>query len=366
MVVDPPYGNNVMYAKLSDFFYVWLKRSVGDLYPDWFGTELTDKHAEAVANPALFRGQRGDALELATSDYLLKMRRAFREMRRVVKPEGAMVVMFTHRETAMWNALGLALLETGWEVGSSWPVHTESQHSLHQARKNAARSTILLFCRPRLEEREPSYWDAALQQEVRATARRKAEEYQRYGVEGVDLYLVTFGPVLGILSRHWPILSAEVDRRTGEPRPLEPEAALSIARREVFALRKEQMLAGRPASWDAASEWYILAWDAFRAREFPFDEARKLALSASLEVADLLGRDRLLARKGDTVRFLEPKERLGDNHVNPRRASFPRLVDGLHTAMWLYQDEGGRPAAASWSRQDTCGTPTSGRWCRRR
>jgi len=366
VVVDPPYGNNVMYAELSDFFYVWLKRSVGDLYPDWFRTELTDKHAEAVANPALFRGQRGDALELATSDYLLKMRRAFREMRRVVKPEGAMVVMFTHRETAMWNALGLALLETGWEVGSSWPVHTESQHSLHQARKNAARSTILLFCRPRLEEREPSYWDAALQQEVRATARRKAEEYQRYGVEGVDLYLATFGPVLGVLSRHWPILSAEVDRRTGEPRPLEPEAALSIARREVFALRKEQMLAGRPASWDAASEWYILAWDAFRAREFPFDEARKLALSASLEVADLLGRDRLLARKGDTVRFLEPKERLGDNHVNPRRASFPRLVDGLHTAMWLYQDEGGRPAAASWSRQDTCGTPTSGRWCRRR
>jgi hypothetical protein len=340
VVVDPPYGNNVMYAELSDFFYVWLKRSVGDLYPDWFRTELTDKHAEAVANPALFRGQRGDALELATRDYLLKMRRAFREMRRVVKPEGAMVVMFTHRETAMWNALGLALLETGWEIGSSWPVHTESEHSLHQARKNAARSTILLFCRPRLEEREPSYWDATLQQEVRATARRKAEEYQRYGVEGVDLYLATFGPVLGILSRHWPILSAEVDRRTGEPRPLEPEAALSIARREVFALRKEQMLAGRPASWDAASEWYILAWDAFRAREFPFDEARKLALSAGLEVADLLGRDRLLARKGDTVRFLEPRERLGDNHVNPKRASFPRLVDGLHTAMWLYQEEG--------------------------
>jgi hypothetical protein len=279
-------------------------------------------------------------LELATRDYLLKMRRAFREMRRVVKPEGAMVVMFTHRETAMWNALGLALLETGWEIGSSWPLHTESEHSLHQARKNAARSTILLFCRPRLGEREPSYWDAALQQEVRATARRKAEEYQRYGVEGVDLYLATFGPVLGVLSRHWPILSAEVDRRTGEPRPLEPEAALSIARREVFALRKEQMLAGRPAGWDAVTEWYILAWDSFRAREFPFDEARKLALSAGLEVADLLGRDRLLARKGDTVRFLLPEERLGDNHVNPKRISFPRLVDGLHTAMWLYQEEG--------------------------
>lgn len=340
VVVDPPYGDNVMYAELSDFFYVWLKRSVGDLYPDWFRSELTDKHQEAVANPALFRGQRGDALELATRDYLLKLRRIFRELRRVVKPEGAMVVMFTHRETGMWNALGLALLETGWEVGSSWPVHTESEHSLHQARKNAARSTILMFCRPRRTDWEPSYWDIGLQQEVRATARREAQEYQRYGVEGVDLYLATFGPVLGVLSRHWPILSAEVDRETGQPRPLQPEAALSIARREVFALRKEQMLAGRPASWDAASEWYIMAWDAFRAREFPFDEARKLALSAGIEVEDLIRRDRLLARKGDAVRLLEPGERRGDHHVNPRRASFSRLIDGLHTALWLYREEG--------------------------
>ena len=143
VVVDPPYGGNVMYAELSDFFYVWLKRSVGDLYPGWFDSELVDKDAEAVANPARFEGARGGkSKELATRDYLMKMRRVFREMRRVVKPGGSMTVMFTHRETEMWNALGLALLETGWEIGSSWPVHTESEHSLHIARKNAARSTI--------------------------------------------------------------------------------------------------------------------------------------------------------------------------------------------------------------------------------
>jgi putative DNA methylase len=189
VIVDPPYGNNVMYAELSDFFYVWLKRSVGDLYPDWFRSELTDKHTEAVANPARFRGVKGrDAREQATRDYMLKMRRAFREMRRVVKPEGAMVVMFTHREADMWNALGLALLETGWELGASWPVHTESEHSLHQARKNAARSTILLFCRPRPESSIPSYCDQELRQQVRATARRSALEYQKAGIEGVDLF----------------------------------------------------------------------------------------------------------------------------------------------------------------------------------
>jgi adenine-specific DNA methylase len=342
VVVDPPYGNNVMYAELSDFFYVWLKRSVGDLYPEWFQSELTDKHTEAVANPALFEGAKGNSWELATRDYLLKMRRAFREMRRVVKPEGAMVVMFTHRQTEMWNALGLALLETGWEIGSSWPVHTESEHSLHQARKNAARSTILLFCRPREQASQPSYWDQEMQQAVRATARRRAQEYQEAGIGGVDLYLSTYGPVLGVLSKQWPILSAEVDRETGQPKRLEPEAALSIARREVFAYRKERLVQGRAASWDPITEWYVLAWDAFRAREFPFDEARKLAISSGIDVTELVQRHRILGKKGDTVRFLEPREREGHGRVDPDASIFSRMVDGLHTAMWLYELEGDR------------------------
>ena len=185
VVVDPPYGGNVMYAELSDFFYVWLKRSVGDLYPGWFDSELVDKDAEAVANPARFeRARGGKSKELATRDYLMKMRRVFREMRRVVKPGGSMTVMFTHRETEMWNALGLALLETGWEIGSSWPVHTESEHSLHIARKNAARSTIFLFCRPRELKRDVSFWTRDLQDEVRGTAAEKARDFQQAGIEG--------------------------------------------------------------------------------------------------------------------------------------------------------------------------------------
>ena len=171
-----------------------------------------------MANPARFEGAKaGQAREMATRDYLLKMRRVFREMRRVVKPTGSMTVMFTHRETDMWNALGLALLETGWEIGSSWPVHTESEHSLHIARQNAARSTIFLFCRPRALTQDASFWTRDLQDEVRQTAAQRAREFQQSGIEGVDLYLSTFGPVLGVLSRHWPIVSEEVDRETGEP-----------------------------------------------------------------------------------------------------------------------------------------------------
>ena len=342
VIVDPPYGNNVMYAELSDFFYVWLKRSVGDIYPEWFNTELTDKRTEAVANPALFRDQKANAQQLATRDYLIKMRRAFREMRRVLKPEGVMVVMFTHRETDMWNALGLALLETGWEIGASWPVHTESEHSLHQARKNAARSTILLFCRPRHVSEEPTYWDLEMAHQIRSRARSEAIGYQQAGVDGVDLYIATYGPVLGVLSAKWPILSDRVEPDTGRPIRLEPEDALRLARQEVFALRREQLLHNKPASWDAVTEWYVLAWDAFKAREFPFDEARKLSIASGIEVAELIQRHRILARKGDTVRFLMPREREGEGRVDPGSRSFGRLVDGMHTALYIYEIDGHR------------------------
>ncbi len=343
VVVDPPYGNNVMYAELSDFFYVWLKRSVGDLYPGWFDSELVDKDAEAVANPARFEGARGGkSKELATRDYLMKMRRVFREMRRVVKPNGSMTVMFTHRETEMWNALGLALLETGWEIGSSWPVHTESEHSLHIARKNAARSTIFLFCRPRELTRDVSFWTRDLQDEVRGTAAERARDFQQAGIDGVDLYLSTFGPVLGVLSRNWPIISEEVDRETGEPRRLEPEAALSIARREVFGLQREGLLDGRAANWDQATDWYLLAWKSFGAREFSYDEARKMAMAHGADADELRNRHKLLSRKGDSVTLLQPSQREGSGHVNPDAVTFTRAVDALHTAMWLYDLEGDR------------------------
>ena len=341
VVFDPPYGNNVMYAELSDFFYVWLKRSVGDLYPDWFESELVDKDAEAVANPARFEGAKaGQAREMATRDYLLKMRRVFREMRRVVKPTGSMTVMFTHRETEMWNALGLALLETGWEIGSSWPVHTESEHSLHIASKNAARSTIFLFCRPRDLAQEVSFWTRDLQDEVRHTAAQRAREFQQAGIDGVDLYLSTFGPVLGVLSRRWPIISEEVDRETGEPLRLQPEEALGIARSEVFGLQREGLLDGRVANWDPATDWYLLAWKSFGAREFSYDEARKMAMAHGTDADDLRNRHKLLSRKGGSVVLLEPSQREGREHVNPEAVTFPRMIDALHTAMWLYEMEG--------------------------
>ena len=98
ITVDPPYYDNVMYAELSDFFYVWLKRSVGHLFPEFFRDELTNKDDEAVANPARFENVGRKKKELAEQDYERKMFAAFREMHRVLHPNGTLTVMFTHKK----------------------------------------------------------------------------------------------------------------------------------------------------------------------------------------------------------------------------------------------------------------------------
>ena len=123
VVIDPPYYGNVMYAELSDFFYVWLKRTAGYIYPELFRRPLTDKENEAVANPAKFRGQKG-AHDLADNDYRERMAEIFAECRRVLKPDGIMTLMFTHKATGAWDALTTGLMEAGIVITASWPINT--------------------------------------------------------------------------------------------------------------------------------------------------------------------------------------------------------------------------------------------------
>ncbi|GAB4536081.1 MAG: hypothetical protein Kow0063_21160 [Anaerolineae bacterium] len=358
--VDPPYYDNVMYAELSDFFYVWLKRSVGHLYPAFFRDPLANKDDEAVANPARFESLGRKKKELARRDYERKMAACFREMARVLRDDGVLTVMFTHKQVEAWDTLATALIGAGFTIKASWPVHTESEHSLHQARKNAAASTILLVCRKRAEEvqwgqgaggslssapRPPSppapvWWDD-IKGRVRQVARQKAARFVEQGVSGVDLYISTFGPVLSVISERWPVLTSEVDERTGQPQPLRPETALDLAREEVIALRKRGLLLGRDIQFDPVTDWYLMAWDTFKAEQFPADEARKLALALGLDVeADLVRRKRVIGKQGSFVVLQPPRARRRQGLADPEALVFDTLLDATHTAMLLYQEDG--------------------------
>ena len=145
VIMDPPYGANVMYAELSDFFYVWLKRTAGHVFPELFRRHLTDKDNEAVANLARFRGQKG-AKALADRDYQERMASIFTECLRTLKPGGAMTLMFTHKATGAWDALTKGLMEAGFVITASWPINTEAKAAF--------------ISRTRRQPRAPSFWSA--------------------------------------------------------------------------------------------------------------------------------------------------------------------------------------------------------------
>ena len=194
VVMDPPYYDNVMYAELSDFFYVWLKRTAGHIFPELFRRHLTDKDNEAVANPAKFKGQKG-ASALAGRDYQERMASIFAECRRALKSDGVMTLMFTHKATSAWDALTKGLMEAGFAITASWPINTEAEGSMHIKNKAAANSTIFLVCRPRIGdmEAEPDlYWED-VEPLVAKAVRTRVKEFQDAGIAGVDLYLAFFG-----------------------------------------------------------------------------------------------------------------------------------------------------------------------------
>ena len=348
--VDPPYYGSVQYAELSDFFYVWLKRSVGDFYPFLAG-ELTDKDDEAVANPARFASFGAKRKQLANQDYERKMSAVFREMHRVLRDDGVLTVMFTHKQVEAWDALASAVIGAGFRIETSWPVRTEFSHSLHIAKKNSAESTILLVCRKRSESSEPVWWED-LKASVRQVARERAAEFLGQGIKGVDLYISAFGPALSVISEKWPVLTSELDEETRQPRVLRPETALDLAREEVISLRKEGLLLGRPVTFDPVTDWYVMAWDAFRAEEFPADEARKLAIAVGIDTMEdvLVRRERVITKKQSSVVLQQPKARRKRDIVDPDAGVYPVLIDAVHSAMLVY-DEDGLPACREFLRR---------------
>ena len=343
IVIDPPYHGNVCYAELSDYFYVWLKRTAGYVFPENFTDYLTDKVSEAIASPARFRDQsakRSSAQRLATEDYCAKMQEIFVECRRVIKDNGIMTVMFTHKRTDAWNALTLALIEAGFTITRTWPVKTEAESSMHIRGKAAARSTILLVCRPKSgnQARKPANW-TSVQEMIAEEVRDDLDHLAQYDLTPLDTYLASYGTALKVISQNWG-----TQRTTANPdRPEDPfsvtaEDALALASRQVMQFRSESI----SAEWhsrgaDPVTRFYVLLSDAVPNSVVPFDEARLFAQAADVELDDPLLK-RYLHKKGDKVHILSAKERLARRIIGRDRVP-QNTLDEVHTAMAISAQE---------------------------
>ena len=350
VVMDPPYYDNVMYAELSDFFYVWLKRTAGHVYPEVFRRLLTDKDSEAVANPMRFRGQ-SRAKELAGLDYQDRMSAIFAECHRTLKPDGILTLMFTHKASGAWDALTKGLMEAAFAITASWPINTESPGSLHIKDKAAANSTVFLVCRP-CEKRSDTdatvYWED-VEPKVAAAVRKRVAEFQAAGIRGVDLYLACFGPALEEFSRHWPVERGQprrqpvskakshqqsVSEQEWDPYAATPEDALDVASREVKRLRLEQLTHLKAyADLDAPTAFFVLAWDTFHAPVFSYDEALRLARAVGTDL-DKQVVNRLAEKNGSNLRLWDSVRRSAKGSLGSADGS-RGMIDAIHHAARL-------------------------------
>jgi len=203
---DPPYYDAVPYSDLSDFFFVWLKRTLPDdrAFRDPFdaNNRLTPKTAEIVQDETkMFEGQPKDG-----EFFVRRMEKAFTEGRRILKDDAVGCVVFAHKTTEGWEALLSGMIKGGWVITGSWPIATEMGTRL-RARESAALATsVHLVCRPRTQDRIGD-WGQVLG-ELPGRVADWMERLQGEGVRGADLVFACIGPALEIFSRYSKVETA--------------------------------------------------------------------------------------------------------------------------------------------------------------
>ena len=366
--MDAPYYNNVQYAELSDFFYVWNKRTLSHLYPSLFSRRLTNKRDEAVASPSRHGGTQG-----GKETYERMMKEIFAECTRVLKDDGLLTLMFTHKEQDAWESLTQSLIDSGWVITSSFPVESEGTQDLHHKNMAAAASSIFITCRKRSSsEHQPATWTAfggaGVQQRVAQAVAEALPEFERLKLNPVDEMVASYGRALRVLSERWPVLDGD--------KLVSPIQAMTEASRVVSERQIARITDGRLNVDDLNPEatMALTLYGVFGLNELPYDEALSLSRSlnisldgrpsgykvegrmiginqdganrrASSRSAESAGFHAPLVRKGSKLRLALPGER------NPQRLEDPQTEwDILHGVIMAYR-RGDVPVARAYLNQ---------------
>jgi adenine-specific DNA methylase len=280
----------------------------------------------------------------------------------VLRDDGVLTVMFTHKKQEAWAALFESLIDAGFTITATWPVQTESAHSLQIARKNSAQSTVILVARKRDPNAGKAYYDANMQSEIRKAARSTAQRLKDEGLNPVDQLVGTFGPAMRVFTQY-----EEVRLDTGER--VSVADAIQLAADEVAQWRLEQLAARGLEDVDPESRFYLLCWDVLQAEEFRFNEAMLLGRAVGMDV-DRLKDFGLLERDGEKVKILPAASRRRDKpikagpeqilltadpqpgsknkksskttrKVHPQDDHFSSAIDMCHAIALRYADTGG-------------------------
>jgi len=321
VITDPPYYDAVPYADLSDFFYVWLKRTVGDLYPDVFRTPLTPKRQELIA----YYGPGKRRIQKPPEWYEQGMAEAFAEMHRVLDPDGICAVMFAHKTTSAWESIIAALIRSGLTVTSSWPLHTEMKTRMVARNAAALASSVTLICRKRAASAEEGYWED-VRSELRQVARERLDFFWKQGIRGADFFISAIGPALSVFGRY-----SRVSRLTGKE--VTVRDFLDEVRQIVTDYALSQILHGaKTGQIDAETRFYVLWKWSYGDAKVPADEAFKLAQAFGIGTEQMWDRTGVLIKQGENIQALPIEKRmrirdLGEPNADGSPAS---LIDVLH------------------------------------
>ena len=337
ILTDPPYYDAINYADLSDFFYVWLKRSVGFLYPDLLGLPLTPKRGQVVMNVYATNGAetRTTRKEGARQRYVDGMARSFAAMEQSLEFGGLLGVVFAHTRPDAWATLIEGLLGSGLVPDASWPIDTELQSKISAGSRANLKTSVWMACRKR-EEKAGEAFLGDVMDEMRPVIRERLLYFWGKGIRGADFFISAIGPALSVFGRHRRVLrpdGAEVSVRD----------LLDIVRRESTTVALEQVLHGADLGVvDPITRQYVTwVWSYSRA---PLDSGEAIALCLATGAAyDDMTRPHSIAAQGrekskKVVRLRTVRQRSMEDedlgHGSPARPA--PLIDQLQHAAWLW------------------------------
>jgi putative DNA methylase len=304
---DPPYYDNIGYSDLSDFFYIWLRRSLKDIYPDLFSTVMVPKAQELVATPYHFGGDSVKARrffedglievfknmrEAALDDYPITIYYAFKQSEAESDGDREHADML-HASTG-WETMLNGLISAGFAITGTWPMRTEMSNRPVANGTNALASSIVLVCRKRPEDAPPAsrrQFTAALHRELSAGL----SDMQSGNIPPVDLAQAAIGPGMGVFSRYSAVLEADGTR-------MPVRSALQIINQELDAY-----LASQEGDMDAHSRFCTAWYEQFGMAEADYGQADVLSRAKNTSVDKLAALGVLASSKGK-VRLLRRDE----------------------------------------------------------
>ena len=331
---DPPYYDNIGYADLSDFFYVWLRRSLQSTFPDLFATLAVPKKEELVATPYRHGGNKAKA----DLFFMVGMTRAVQRLAEQTHPAFPVTIYYAFKQSEKTGALGItstgwetflsALIGSGFSIRGTWPMRTERPTGM-KAAVNALASSIVLVCLPRAAD-VPAATRREFLDALRSELPEALRKMQQGNIAPVDLAQAAIGPGMAIFTRYARVLDAS-------------GAAVSV--REALALINEtldEVLAEQEGDFDADTRWALAWFEQSGFSEGEYGVAETLSTAKNTSVAGMVEAGILTSGAGK-VRLLAPAE-LPQNW-NPKADSRRTVWETTHHLVRVHE-QGGDTAAA--------------------